>query len=309
MKHFVNAWVLPCLFLQLLAYGLAAQTPSDAIMMEQRQSCAAVIYENSRFDEYWEGTLLRTNGTIETVTRNMVVPMIAIGLFDQLNLLVSAPYVQTKSSEPNGGYFAGARGFQDLTLDLKGQVLNKQLGPGKLAFLLNAGFSTPITNYLSDYRPYSIGFGANEYSLRGILQYRLDMGVYARGAVAYLERGQTKAERDYYYNNGSYYTPWMDVPSAWNYHAVAGIWVLQNSLKVEVNYVGLQSTSGDDIRPYNAAQPTNKVSFDQLGGSAQYYPKSLKGLGALVYYNQVLSGRNLGKSTQIGAGLTYLFKV
>lgn len=295
--------------LMLLFRQTEAQTPADAIMMEKRQSCAAVIYEHSQFDHYWEGSKLRVNATVETVKRDAVSPMIAIGLINKLNLLIGTSWVKTHSTEPNGGHMAGAQGFNDLALDLKGQIIDRKTGPGTLSLLVNAGFSTPITDYLSDYRPYSIGFGAKEYSLRGILQYKFDMGVYVRGAVAYLDRTQTKAERDYYYNNGSYYTAWMDVPSAWNYNAVAGIWMFQNQLKAEVNYMGIHSTSGDDIRAYNRAQPTNKVIADQIGALAQYYPKSLKGLGAVVYYSQVIHGRNTGKSMQFGAGLTYLFKV
>lgn len=306
-----NIHTIACLLIVCFSFlsAVQAQTPSDAIMMKHRETCLALIYEHSWFDEYWEGTYLRTNGTIETVKRNMVMPMIAIGVLDQLNLIVAAPYVQTESTEPNGGYFAGAKGFQDISLALKGEIINRQIGTGRLSFLTTAGFSTPMTNYLSDYRPYSIGNGTPEYSLRGILQYKLDMGFYARGAVAYLHRGQTEAERDYYYNNGSFYTAWMDVPNAWNLNAIAGIWMLQNTLKLEANYMGIISTSGDDIRPYNAAQPTNKVSFDQLGFSAQYYPKAAKGLGGLAYFSQTINGRNVGKSAQIGVGLTYQFKI
>jgi hypothetical protein len=288
---------------------LKAQTPFDAIMMRQLETCIGLVYEHSWFDEYWEGELLRVNGTIATVKRNAVTPMVAFGVFDNLNLLVGASYVQTESTAPNGGYFAGAKGFQDFMVALKGELLNKQIGPGNLAILATAGFSTPMTNYLSDYRPYSIGFGANEYSLRGILHYKFNMGVYVRGSLAYLERGQTEAERDYYYNNGSYYTPWMDVPSAWNYNAVAGYWMFGNTLKLEANYMGIISTSGDDIRPYNAAQPTNKVDFGILGISAQYYPKIAKGLGGLAYFSHTTNGRNTGKSSQFGVGLTYQFRI
>lgn len=289
--------------------AMQAQTPSDDIMMNQRESCLGVIYETSWFDKYWEGDYLRTNGTIATVKRNMGLPMIAIGVLDRLNLIVAAPYVQTFSLEPNGGKFAGVKGFQDLSLALKGEIVNKQAGPGELAFLATVGFSTPMSNYLSDYRPYSIGSGANEFSLRGILQYKLNNGLYARTAIAYLFRGQTKAERDYYYNNGSYYSALMDVPSAWNYQAVLGIWMLDNSLKLEANYSGLVSTSGDDIRAYNAPQPTNKVVYGQAGILAQCYLKKPKGLGALVYFSQTLHGRNAGKSGQFGAGLTYQFRI
>jgi hypothetical protein len=291
------------------ACALQAQTPFDAVMMKQRESCLAVVYDRGSFDHYYEGTYLRTNGTIATVTRQMFLPMIAIGTHDKVNLIVALPYIKNESSEPNGGYFAAQKGFQDINLVLKGEIINKQIGKGKLAALAVAGYSTPVTNYLSDYRPYSIGFGANEFSLRGIVQYKLDMGVYVRGACAHLWRGQTKVERDYYYNNGSYYTPWMDVPSAWNYHAVAGFKTLKNALVLEASYVGLTSTSGDDIRPYNAAQPTNKVDAGQAGFQTQYYIPQVKGVSVLAYYYQVISGRNLGKIGGFGVGATYAFKI
>lgn len=150
--------------------------------------------------------------------------MITIGLHNKINLIVATQYVKTASSEPNGRKFAGAKGFQNISFALKTQIADLHTGKGKLAFLSTVGFSTPMTNYLSDYRSYSIGFGAYEWSLRGILQYQTDNGIiYARSFMAYLWRGQTKAERDYYYNNGSYYTALMDVPNAWNFQAVAGI--------------------------------------------------------------------------------------
>lgn len=300
-------------FLFLLSLAISnhatAQTPSDALLMKQRESCLAIIYEQGSWSEYWEGTHLRHNETVATLTRKSIMSMIAIGVTDKLNLYVGVPYVSTSSSEPNGGKFEGAKGFQDLSLALKYEILNQPLGNGKLALLATGGYSTPITNYLSDYRPYSIGFGANEGSLRAIAQYRLDKGLYVRSAAGFLLRGQTKAERDYYYNNGSYYTPWMDVPNAWEFNMVVGMWMLDNTLKVEVNYYGLKSTTGDDVRKYNAAQPTNKVQFDQLGVLAQYYIKPLKGLGILAYATQVINGRNTGKFTSIGAGATYQFKL
>lgn len=299
-----------CLVAFFLSMGvMQAQTPSDAIMMKKRELCFALIYEYGSWDQYWEGTLLRSNETVATLKRNTFLPMVAIGIIDKVNLIVAVPYVQTKSSEPNGGKFEGAKGFQDLSMALKGEIVNKQIAQGKLAFLTTAAYSTPITNYLSDYRPYSIGFGANEVSLRGILQYKWDRGMYVRTSLAHLWRGQTKAERDYYYNNGSYYTAWMDVPNAWTYDGIAGIWMLENSLKLEANYMGLKSTSGDDIRKYNAGQPTNKVNVDQIGFATQYYFRKIKGLGVLGYYSQIIHGRNMGKFSTFGLGATYQFKI
>ncbi|NJM24547.1 MAG: hypothetical protein HC859_02460 [Bacteroidia bacterium] len=71
----------------------------------------------------------------------------------------------------------------------------------------------------------------------------------------------------------------------------------------------MNSTSGDDIRKYNAAQPTNKVDLGQLGFTTQYYFKGIKGLGVLAYYSQVISGRNTAKIQNIGGGVTYQFKL
>ena len=316
MKKFSTTYIyknlraLGCALITFLCFDgvLKAQTPSDGMMMGKREICIALTYDRGAFDEYWEGTYLRTNQTIATVVRKTIMPMVAVGVVENLNFYIGLPYVKTESTEPNGGLFKGAKGFQDLTLALKYRMLHQELGNGTVSLFAAGGFATPMTNYLSDYRPYSIGNGTDEWSLRGIAQYKFDMGFYVRAMGGHLFRGQTKAERDYYYNNGSYFTPWMDVPSAWEYNAVVGIWTLDNSLKLEASYYGLNSTSGDDVRSYNAAQPTNKVQFSQIGANAHYFLKPVKGLGILAYFSSVLDGRNTGKSTTIGVGANYQFK-
>ncbi|WP_201741806.1 transporter [Flagellimonas alvinocaridis] len=286
---------------------LQAQTPSDALMMPSKNICVLFAYDMGSFDRYWEGGYLRSNETIATVDRNTVLPMAAIGILDDLNFYIGLPFISTDSSEPNGGKFTGARGFQDIGFALKYRAVQKTLGNGELSVLTTAGFSTPLTNYLSDYKPYSIGSGAPEFSLRAISQYQLSNGWFVRGSLAHLWRGYTEAERDYYYNNGSYYTAWMDVPNAWTYEGIVGKWFFDYSFKLEFNYTGLDSTSGDDIRAYNAAQPTNKVKFDRIGLSAQYYFKSLKGLGVVAYHNRIIDGRNMPKLSNTGFGITYQF--
>lgn len=277
-------------------------------MMPVRNACILLGYDYGTFDRYWEGSYLRENQTIATVDQQTILPMAAVGIVPRLNGYISLPYINKESTEPNGGYFTGARGLQDLGLALKYQALDKQLGAGYLKAFAGAGYSTPITNYLSDYRPYSIGFGAPEFSLRAIAQYEWNNGFYLRGMASHLWRGYTKAERDYYYADGSYYTAWMDVPDAWNFQGVVGKWFFDYRLKLEGTYTTLRSTSGDDIRAYNAAQATNRTEFDRIGFNAQYYfKKSLKGLGIVAYHNRVVNGRNVPKVYSTGLGLTYQF--
>jgi len=301
--------ITPFICLTLFFVGcnfLKAQTLTDAVMMKQREFCLALVYDYGSWDQYWEGSYLRGNGNIGTLKRNSYSSMLAIGVLDRINVIVGAPYVTTKATD---GQMAGVEGFQDLTVGVKGEILNRNLGAGKLNVLAAATFSTPLTNYLSDYMPFSLGHGANEFAIRGIAQFKLNNGVYVRAAIAYKWRGLTEAERDYYYNDGSYYTTLMDVPNAWDFNSVAGVNLLKNHLRFELNYTGLRSTDGDDIRPYNAGQPTNKVDIDRIGISGQYYFTRIKGLGVLAYYSKVVNGRNAGKFTNVGAGLTYQFKI
>jgi hypothetical protein len=284
-----------------------AQTLSDAIMMKQREICFALGYDHGTWDHYWEGPDLRVNDNIGTLTRNTTMAMVAYGITNKLNALVTVPYVQTKSS---GGQLAGVNGFQDISLALKYEAFNTKIGKGKLIVLPVGVFSTPMTNYLSDYQPYSLGLGTTEWALRGIVQYELDNGIYTRGSVAHLWRGQTEVERDYYYNNGSYYTSFMDIPNAWNYQGTLGAWLFKYALQIEATYFVMNSTSGDDIRAYNAPQPTNKVEFSQVNFFAHYFfKKKVKGLGILGYYSQMLDGRNMGKFANLGGGFTYQFKL
>lgn len=286
---------------------LNAQTPSDALMMEAKQACVLLDYNFSSFDHYWEGERKRENQTIATVQRRSVMAMVAVGILDNLNFYAGVPHIRTNSTETNGGKFAGVSGFQDLTLAVKYRWLNKELKNGQITSFATIGFSTPITNYLSDYMPYSIGSGAPELSYRLILQYYTNSNWYVRGAGTYLWRGYTEAERTYYYNNGSFYTPWMDVPNGFTAEAVVGKWLFDRTLQLEVSYLGLQSLSGDDIRAYNAAQPTNKVNSDRVGGLVRYFINKVPGLGVVAYHTRVVNGRNAPEMNTTGGGITYFF--
>jgi hypothetical protein len=306
MKKIYGSLLLVTLLYFSQVLQVKAQLPWDEIMMGRGEICAALMYEHSSWNRYWEGSYLRENANIGTFTRQMGMPMIAMGLTKKINIITSLPYVSTKAS---GGTQVGQSGIQDLSISAKVDWLQKQLGPGRLLFLTNAHFSKPIGNYLSDYMPFSIGFGAPEFGLRGTGAFKMDNGLVFRAAFAYLWRGQSEIERDYYYQDGSVYSSFMNVPDALNIHAAIGYWAFDNRLRLEATYMSLNCLNGDDIRSYNRPQPTNKTEVSQVGAWAQYYINSERGLGALAYINQTISGRNMGKATTIGVGLTYQFKV
>jgi hypothetical protein len=306
MKKFYGSLFLVTILYFSQVLHVKAQLPWDEIMMGRGEICAALMYEHSSWNQYWEGSYVRENANIGTFSRQMGMPMIAMGLTKKINIIASLPYVSTKAS---GGTQAGQSGIQDFSISAKVDWLQKHLGPGRLLFLTNAHFSTPVGNYLSDYMPFSIGTGAPEIGIRGIGGYKMDNGLVFRAALAYLWRGQTEIERDYYYQDGSVYSSFMNVPNALNFHGAIGYWAFDNRLRLEATYMSLNCLTGDDIRSYNRPQPTNKTEVSQVGAWAQYYINSERGLGALAYVNQTISGRNMGKATTIGVGLTYQFKV
>lgn len=309
MNFFLKCqWRLLLPFLAL-PFWAVAQSPTDELLMPTKEICFLANYEYGRFNEYWEGTSLRTNATIATVKRNTAMLMAAYGITDKLNIYVGLPYVATHSTKPNGGKFAGASGIQDLSLGLKFRFFQKETENSEFSAFASLNFTAPASNYLSDYQPYSLGLGAPQLAWRGIINYKLRSGVYFRAVGGYLWKGYTKAEREYYYNNGSYFTPWMDIPNSWNYEVVLGKWFLNNSLRTEVKFGSQHSTSGDDIRLYNAPQPTNKVNASRVGAFAHYYFPKIKGLGVLGYWDQIIDGRNAPKMTSIGLGVTYQFRL
>lgn len=307
--HFRRTHILILILLVSINTFTLAQTPSDAIMMNKNELCILLSHTQGKFDQYWEGDLLRKNQTISTVQRKSVMPMAAFGVNNWLNAYIGLPYIWSYSDEPNGGKLHGTAGLQDITLALKAKILDKASGIGRMSILSSVGYSRPVTKYLGDYLPYSLGLGDQQLHLRAMAQYSLNAGPYLRLGGGHQIRGYSKAERDYYYNNGSVYSPYMDVPSAWIYEITLGSWLLDNQIKIEASYNGWESTSGDDIRKYNAAQPTNNTAASQVMGNLQFYPKFVKGFGIVLQYSDVLAGRNTAKMAAMTLGITYQFSV
>jgi hypothetical protein len=300
------------IFLGLLVASLGfvrlsiAQTPLDGLMMPKGEICLAIVYENTTWDRYWEGSTIRVNQNIGTFTKHMGMPMIVGGITDKINVILSLPYVKTAAS---AGQLTGVEGIQDFGISVKALLLEKSLGKGKLTGFSNLSYSTPASNYLSDYMPFSLGFGANELGIRAIGKYELDKGPYFRASYSYLNRGTTQADREYYYSSGSFYTSTMDVPDAFQGQVTVGSWMFNKKLRVEASLTTIRSASGDDIRVYCMPLPTNKVDFDRVEGFAQYYFNSNgRGFGLIASYQKAISGRNMGQFSGYGLGITYQFK-
>ncbi|MBK9014193.1 MAG: hypothetical protein IPM82_08905 [Saprospiraceae bacterium] len=211
MKCSFFKWLsLTALLLLLASPKLVAQTPTDAIMMEKGQLCVAAIYGHDTWDEYWEGTLKRSNGNIGTLTRQSVMGMFSLGITDRINVLGALPWMKTEAS---AGQMVGVQGLQDWGVWVKARAIDFKLGAGTLGFYPVLGVTSPATNYLADYLPFSLGLGATEATGRGILIYELEKGFYVRAHAGYHLRSNTTIERDYYYTTHGVYSDEVDMPN------------------------------------------------------------------------------------------------
>src|SRR6187402_1619418 len=80
----------------LAARAASAQNLEDAEMLKRHEVHATVMYGNESWDEYWEGTLQRSNGNVGTVTTRSVAAHLGVGVTERLTVIGALPYVWTE---------------------------------------------------------------------------------------------------------------------------------------------------------------------------------------------------------------------
>lgn len=282
---------------------LSAQTDIDAIMMGKNLFCTGIMYSGSNWNEYWEGTLKRENLNLGTVSTQMAGPMGSLGISSRLNVIFNLPYVSTKAS---AGQLKGFKGMQDLSLWLKWKPVKKQIGKGTISIFTIGGYSTPTSDYVTDYLPLSIGLGSKNLSLRGMADYQLGVWT-ATVSGTYVHRSNITIDRTSYYTTKMHYSNEVFMPDAAQFNLRMGYrgkeWLVE---AVADNWTTL---GGFDITRNNMPFPSNRMNMTKMGISMKYEPAYVKGLTLIGGANTTLAGRNVGKSNSIQAGLFYIFNL
>lgn len=272
--------------------------PHDAIYMNKNLACGALVYGSTYWSDYWENTLKRDNPNIGRLTTQSVTAMMAYGIKRDLNVIAMVPYVKTDASQGN---LMGQQGMQDLSLFIK---VKTKAYHGIIAHGV-VGVSTPVSNYVPDFMPMSIGLGSTSLIARGILSYSLPMNLYLTSSLAYHARSKVKTDRDAFLGGGKLYnTDQVPVPDAFD--AAFRFGYLKKDNQVEVFAEHFSCTRGDDILRNNMPFLTNDMTMTTVGIYGKYQPKSI-GVNAKIAY--VVDGQNVGQSTTLSVGLLYLFKV
>jgi hypothetical protein len=283
------------------AATIQAQTDIDGIMMTKNNFCTGVVYSYSSWEDYWEGTLKRDNLNLGTVSTRMVAVMGNYGVSDKLNLIFGAPYIKTKAS---AGTLHGLDGIQDLSLWAKYMPYEKHIGKGDLSVYGLAGVSFPLTNYVADFLPVSIGLRSKTFSLRGMGDYQVGK-FFVTASGTYTFRSNIKIDRDAYYTTEMHYTNEVEMPDVLSFNVRSGYryanWI------AEAFVDNMTTLGGFDITRNNMPFPSNKMNATRVGLNLKYeFSKVVPGLSLIGGGNYVVAGRNVGQATTVNAGIFYI---
>lgn len=281
----------------------SAQTDVDAIMIPKNNFCGGVMYSNSRWNSYWEGTFKRTNGNIGIFNSNMATIMGNYGISNRLNVLFSLPYVRNNTT---AGTLHSQQGVQDATVSLKWVPVVMRTGYGTFRLFAIAMGSIPVGNYQADFLPVAIGMHSRSLMFRALADYQSGH-LFFSGSGEYMRRDNITIDRTAYYTTEMHYTNQVGIPDGTNFNVRSGYrsskWIAEAVLD------NTTTLGGFDIRKNDMPFPSNKMNMTVLGINFKYSFTSIKGLELTGGSDYVVAGRNVGQSTVIHSGAYYLFSL
>lgn len=300
MKYYLTISLITTLLIITSPLVSNAQTDMDAIMMEKNQFCVGPLYGYSSWKNYWEGTLKRENLNLGTVSAQTFALMGNYGITGKLNVLFNAPYIQTKAS---AGTLQGMQGFQDLSLFVKWMPVEKKWGPGIFSLYGIGGVSFPLTNYVADYLPLSIGLHTTTATARLMLDYQVNE-FFVTGSASYVFRSNITIDRTAYYTNEMHLSNEVEMPNASNFNFRTGY---RSSKLIAEAIVNVWTTlGGNDITRNNMPFPGNKMDATTVGGNIKYVATKNHNLSLVGGGNYVIAGRNVGQASTFYGSVFYI---
>jgi hypothetical protein len=281
----------------IVSFSLQAQSLMDGIYMPKQSFCTGIMLTQDQFDNYWEGTTKRYNLNMGTMTMQGAGVMATYGLSDKLNIVASAPYLQTKTS---AGVMMGQSGVQDLTVGLKYKMLNL----GDLSVNVILGGSIPTTNYVAAY-PLAIGSQSKTAFGRIMLHYLTENGWTATMQTTSTYRSNIKIDATNYYTDRNIFSNEVSMPNTASVTFRGGYYSYR--VAAEAFIERYNTLGGFDIRRNDMMFPSNKRISTVLGFTGFYRVKPLNNLQIMVNIARTLSGRNVGETMSMGLGLMMAF--
>jgi hypothetical protein len=258
------------------------------------------MYGYSSWKNYWEGTLKRNNENLGTVSTQSFSLMGNYGIKDNLNVLVGLPYVRTKAS---AGQLKGQKGIQDISLWIKWMPLEKEWGPGMLSLYTIGGYSMPVSDYVADFLPLSIGLRSKNISLRAMADYQIGSW-FSTISGTYIRRSNITLDRTSYYTTEPHYTNEVNMPDAMQWQWRVGY--RNEGIIAEAILDNWTTLGGFDITRNNMPFPSNRMNATRAGINMKYENLLVEGLSLVGGGNYTLWGRNMGQASSLNAGVFYI---
>lgn len=305
MKYLIRYFIHLCItvaFCLVISGSANAQTDMDAIMMNKHQFCNGLVYDHSSWDHYWEGKLKRINENIGTASTQAIMFMSNYGITDNLNVMATIPYVWTKVT---GGTLHGITGIQDLSLFAKWKPVTYSIDKNnKISLFVLGGFSTPLSDYVIDFLPLSIGLGSTNLISKGMIDYKWKRFT-VTGSAAFIWRSNMKIKRTSYYDTELHLTNEVKMPNAAQYQLRTGYrgkYIIAEALLTNWTTLG-----GFDITKNNMPFMSNRMNATMIGAGVKYTLRNFTNLSLLVGGNYTVAGRNIGQSKAFNVGAFYAF--
>jgi hypothetical protein len=277
-----------------------AQTDMDGLMMAKRNLCGGIVIGHSQWNHYWEGTLYRNNENIGTFTSQMAMAMANYGVSDKFNLIASAQYIKNQNS---AGTLRGQQGFQDASLTAKWEFFGKSYQYAYVSFLAFGTLTAPLTNYVADYLPLSIGMQSKTASGKLMVDIQHKRW-FATASTQYTQRGNVSIDREAYYTTEMIYSNLVAMPAVLSSNIRLGY--RQNAeLIVEAVYDRINTLGGFDIRRNDMPFLSNNMEASRIGLNWKIPVPKINGLSWLGAATTTIAGRNMGQSHMVMTGLVY----
>lgn len=296
--------IIAALSLFLITKNLVviAQTDMDAIMMGKKRFCVGPMYSHSSWKNYWEGTLKRENLNLGTVSTQVFGLMGNYGITSKLNVLFNVPYVKTRAS---AGTMHSMDGIQDMSLYVKWMPIETPLLGGVFSLYGIGGVSVPLSDYVADFLPLSIGLHSKTASARLMADYQTG-SFFVTGSATYVLRSNVEMDRTGYYTTEMHLTNEVKMPDAANFNFRTGI--RNERLIAEAVVNNWTTLGGFDITRNNMPFVSNKMNATTVGLNFKYVVIPKKNEVSLVAGgNATVSGRNMGQSNTFYGSIFYVF--
>ena len=286
----------------LTARAASAQNLEDAEMLKRREVHATVMYGSESWDEYWEGTLQRSNGNVGTVTTRSVAAHLGVGVTERLTVIGALPYVWTGASQ---GVLHGMSGRQDFTLLAKYRVANPLVaGRARLKLLAVGGVTTPTSDYTPDFLPMSIGLHSKSAITRIAAHLQDRSGWFFDGYAERVWRSNVTLDRSAYFTDGQYFeTNEVSMPDVAKYRGTLG-WQ-RGPWCIPVGLTAQRTLGGGDIRRQDMPFVSNRMNATLAHAELMYFLPGVSNLRLDLGAARTITGRNVGRSTSFMTGFTY----